>query len=234
MNIYVTSLNKDCGKTVISAGITAVMQSLGYNSSFYKPIQTSAIDKGQYLVSSDLTFVKMLDPYITTHSTYMTSSSTLTDSDIEFDIEEIKRDYSILSKKAETIVIEAPCNLMTPINKEASTYHIPLSLKTPIVFILTPEPDTIGQYISEIYTARSLGLDIRGAVINKYSVSSDSKEIKSFPNMIEKYTDVKILGLIRNFKGKSVQANVLISEILNGIDLQELFNMQIPKLNIYD
>ena len=71
MNIYITGINKNSGKTVVAAGISAVMQSLGYKACVYKPIQTGALDKGKYLLSPDLTFVKMLDPYITTHSTYM-------------------------------------------------------------------------------------------------------------------------------------------------------------------
>ena len=71
MNIYISSIENGSGKTVISSGIAAVMQSLGYKAGVYKPIQTGAIDKGKYLVSPDLAFVKILDPYITTHSTYM-------------------------------------------------------------------------------------------------------------------------------------------------------------------
>ena len=49
--------------------------------------------------------------------------------------------------------------------------------------------------------------------------------------IIEDYCDVKVLGLIRDFKGKSLPTNILIDEILNGIDIQELFKMKIPKLS---
>ena len=70
-NVFVTGINSGCGKTVISAGIATVMQSLGYKTGIYKPIQTCAIQRENYLISPDLAFVKMLDPYITTHSTYM-------------------------------------------------------------------------------------------------------------------------------------------------------------------
>ncbi len=238
MNIYVTSINQNSGKTFISAGIAALMQSLGYNSGVYKPIQTGAIDKGKYLISPDLTFVKMLDPYIKTHSTYMMKNKALPIvcseiENIKIDIQEIKRDYSIFSKKAETIVVEAPCSLMTPVKKDTFAYNIPLTLNLPIVFIINPSSDSVGQYFSEIYNAKALGLDILGVIINKFPVYSESIEIKTFPSLIEKYCDVKVLGLIRNFKGKSIQANILINEILNGIDIEDIFRMKIPKLNIY-
>lgn len=237
MNVYVTSINQGGGKTVISAGIAAVMQSLGYNSAVYKPIQTGAIDKGKYLISPDLTFVKILDPYITTHSTYMMTNKALpvVSSEIEninIDIKEIKHDYELLQKKSETVLVEAPCGLTAPIGNKLFAYHIPLTLNLPVVFVVNPSSDSLSHYLSEIYTAKALGLDINGVIINKFPVYSESPEIKTFPALIEEYSDVKILGLIRNFKGKSVQANILINEILNGIDIQDVFKIKIPKLNI--
>ncbi len=235
-NIFVTSLNQEDGKTVISAGIAAVMQSLGYKSGVYKPIQTNAIDKGKYLISPDLTFVKMLDPYITTHSTYMFTGdvipligSKLQKVNIDFD--DIKKDYSVLSKKTDTLMIESTGGLMTPVTDELYNYHLPLKLNIPVLFVVNPSNNSVNQYFNEINTAKTLGINILGVIINKFQVYSESPEIKYFPELIENYCDVKVLGLIRNFRGKSVKANTLINEILNGIDLEEVFKMKIPKLN---
>lgn len=238
MNIYITSLNKNSGKTVVSAGISAVMQSLGYKACVYKPIQTGAIDKGKYLISPDLTFVKMLDPYITTHSTYMMVNKAVPEvsADIEniaININNIKKDYKSLLKNAETLVTEAPCSLMSPIGNNLFAYNIPMTLNIPTIMVVAPNSDTIGQYIAEINAAKAIGIDISGVIINKYPVYSESAEIKAFPSLIEKYSDLKVLGLIRNFKGKSVSASTLITEILNGIDIQDVFKMKIPKLNMY-
>ncbi|MBQ4123289.1 AAA family ATPase [bacterium] len=238
MNIYITGINKNSGKTVVAAGISAVMQSLGYKACVYKPIQTGALDKGKYLLSPDLTFVKMLDPYITTHSTYMMTNKATPEvsaeaEKIKISISNIKRDYSELSKSNETIVVEAPSSLMTPIADNLFAYDIPLGLKIPIVVVVTPSNDNIGQYLAEINAAKSFGLDISGVIINKYPAYSESLEVKSFPSLIEKYSDVKVLGLIRNFKGNSVSISSLITEIINGIDVQDVFKMKIPKLNMF-
>lgn len=237
-NIYITGTDEKCGKTVISAGITAVMQSLGYKAGVYKPVQTGAIDKGKFLISPDLTFVKMLDPYITTHSTFMMKTKALPVSAAEIEkininINDIIKDYSILNKKTDALLIESSGALMTPLTDSLFDYQIPLSLNLPIIIIVNPSNNSVSRYLSDINTAKTLGLDILGVIINKFSVYSDSIEIKAFPSLIEKYSDVKVLGLIRNFKGKSVKTNVLINEILNGIELETLFNMKIPKLNIY-
>ena len=238
MNIYVTGIYKGCGKTFISAGIAAVMQSLGYKASVYKPIQTGAIDKGKYLISPDLTFVKMLDSYITTHSTYMFSSSTLPVISAKFEnikisISEIKKDYTDLKKKTDVVIVEASSSLLSPLDDNLFSYNIPLELNLPVVFVINPSNDSVANYLSELYTAKALGLDILGVIINKFPVYSDSQEIKLFPEIIEKYSEAGVLGLIRKFRGNAVNSNILINEILNGIDIEDLFRIKIPKLNMY-
>lgn len=233
-NIFITGINSGCGKTVISAGIAAVMQSLGYKAGVYKPIQLGAIDKEKYLVSPDLAFVKMLDPYITTHSTYMFNEKSLPISvGKNIEVQDITRDYEILSEKTDTLIVEGIGGLMTPLSKGIYTYHLPLSLKLPVIFVVNPSNDSINNYFNEINTAKTAGLNIIGVIINKFSADSENIEIKEFPNLIENYCDVKVLGIVRNFKGNSVQTNTLINEILNGIDLEEVFRMKIPKLNGY-
>lgn len=233
-NIFITGINSGCGKTVISAGIAAVMQSLGYKAGVYKPIQLGAIDKEKYLVSPDLAFVKMLDPYITTHSTYMFNEKSLPISvGKNIEVQDITRDYEILSEKTDTLIVEGIGGLMTPLSKGIYTYHLPLSLKLPVIFVVNPSNDSINNYFNEINTAKTAGLNVLGVIINKFSADSENVEIKEFPNLIENYCDVKVLGIVRNFKGNSVQTNTLINEILNGIDLEEVFRMKIPKLNGY-
>ena len=235
MNIIISSIENGSGKTMIAAGLAAVMQSLGYKTGIYKPIQTGAIDKGKYLLSPDLNFVKMVDEYIKTHSTYMlkTNAIPLVGSIAEYkniNIENIQNDYLKLSQKTDILLVESTDGLMTPIQNKIFSYNIALKLNLPILFVITPTT-SISAYLNELNTAKLLKLDILGVVINKFPVYSDNIAIKSFPEIIEKYSDVKILGLIRKFKGKSISTNTLINEILNGIDLEDLFEMKISKLS---
>ena len=122
---------------------------------------------------------------------------------------------------------------MTPLNKKIYTYHLPLHLNLPTIFVVNPSNDCVNNYFNEINTAKTAGLNIIGVIINNYPLDSESTEIKSFPTLIENYCDIKVLGLIKSFKGNSVQPSTLISEIMNGIDLEDVFRMKIPKLNGY-
>lgn len=236
MNIYISSVENGSGKTIITAGIAAVLQSLGYKTGVYKPVQTGAIDKGSYLVSPDLAFIKMVDPHIKTHSTYMMKTAAIPaiaskeeNTNIIFD--NIQNDYEQLDSTTDILFVEANGGLMTPIKNRLFSFNIPQKLNLPILFVITPNENTVNYYLNELNTAKALNLDIAGVIINKFSVYSNDAQTKFFPEIIEKYTDVKILGLIRNFEGKSISTTTLINEILNGIDLEELLKMKIPKLN---
>ena len=236
MNVFFTGTEKGCGKTMIAGGIASVMHSLGYKTGVYKPVQTGAIDKGEYLISPDFSFIKMLNSYIQTHATYMLKTKALPIigaelEHVDINIEEIQSEYTILKQKNDTLIVEGTGGLMTPIKDNIFTAHIPLAIKTPIVFIITPSADNLNNFINTLNTAKSAGLEISGVIINKYQPHSENPDIKAFPTLIETYTDTNILGIIRNFKGKSVAENILFNEILNGIDIQELFKLKIPKLS---
>ena len=237
MNIFISGINQSCGKTLIASGLAAVLQSLGYKTCVYKPIQTGAADKGNYLVSPDLSFVQKLDPNIITHATYMlTSISTPAAAfeleRVEFNIEDIENDYNILLKNAQIIITEGTGGLLTPISKEYFNIHIPLRLNLPVVFIVDPSNDSLNTYLNELNTANKAGIDVIGVIINKYPVYSTNSEITTFPSILERYSDVKILGVIRKFKDSIFKTDELFTEILTGINIQEVLRMEIPKLNL--
>ena len=53
LNLYVTSANRKEGKTFLTAGLAATMQSLGYSTCVYKPIQTAGIEINGFMQSPD-------------------------------------------------------------------------------------------------------------------------------------------------------------------------------------
>ena len=49
--------------------------------------------------------------------------------------------------------------------------------------------------------------------------------------LVEEYTDVKILGVLPSFD-RNLNPNDLITEILNGVDIEAVFDVQIAKLQL--
>lgn len=68
-------------------------------------------------------------------------------------------------------------------------------------------------------------------IINEYPDNTDDMNIKLLPRLIEEYTDIKILGVLPFFD-RNVNPNDLITEVLNGADIEGIFEVQIAKLQM--
>ena len=71
MNIFISGIASNVGKTFMSAALASIMQSLSYKTAVYKPIQLGAYEQNSFMVAPDIAFIKKIDPYITAESTYL-------------------------------------------------------------------------------------------------------------------------------------------------------------------
>lgn len=235
-NLYITSTAKKIGKTFVTSGIAATMQSLGYSTSVYKPIQTSGIELNGFMQSPDLTFVKSIDPYINTHFSYLFKEETepllAAELNNEFiDIEMILSDYKKIASTSECTLLDGDCGILSPIAPNLSTIDLIKKLMVPLLIVTNPSEDSINDTLMTISTAQEKGIDVRGVVIN--GIEDDYKPylLKSIPRIIEEYTNVKVLGLLPKLKQKYLPED-LITSILNGIDIESVFNIRIEKLDL--
>ena len=111
LNIFITGSDINVGKTFITAGLAATMQSLGYSTCVYKPIQTGAIEKNGFAQSPDLAFVKNIDPYIKTYSSYLLKKTSMPlvaaeAENIIIDKNSIKKDYDVIIKEHDCTIVE--------------------------------------------------------------------------------------------------------------------------------
>lgn len=236
LNLYITSSNRRDGKTFLTAGIAATMQSLGYSTCVYKPIQTSGIELNGFMQSPDLTYVKTIDPYIDTHFSYLykANAEPLIASELEnepIDIELINSEYQRISSIADCTVLDGDCGIMSPIAPSVQTADLIKRLQVPVLFVVTPREDSINDTLLSIYTAQEKGLDIRGVVINNIKEDCPKTLLTAIPRVIEEYTNVKILGLIPHLEGKFSPED-LITSVLNGVDIESIFKVQIEKLDL--
>ena len=235
LNIYITSGNKKDGKTFVTAGLAATMQSLGYKTSVYKPIQTSGIEINGFMQSPDLTFIKSIDPYINTHFSYLFKSNLepLIASEKEneiINIELIKNEYNKILSNSDCTILDGDGGLLSPIATSLQTTDMLKYLQIPILFIINPKEDSINDALLSIYTAQEKRLDIRGVIINNIKDNCPKELLTATTRIIEEYSNVKILGLIPHL-GTKIIPEELITGILNGIDIESVFKVKIEKLD---
>lgn len=237
LNIYLASGNKKDGKTFLSAGLASTMQSLGYSTSVYKPIQTAGIELNGFMQSPDLTFIKTIDPYINTSFSYLFKSNEepLVASEIEnkyIDIESIVQEYSRVCSTSECVILDGDSGLRSPIANSFENIDLIKRLQVPVLFTIIPRENAINDTLLSIYLAKDKGVDVRGVVINNIKDDCSKQTLTSITRIIEEYSDVKILGLLPNL-GDRIVPEDLITGILNGIDIESVFNVKIEKLGFY-
>lgn len=234
LNLYITSTIKKEGKTFLASGIAATMQSLGYKTAVYKPIQTSGIDIKGFTQSPDLTFIKSIDPYINTEFSYVFKSDVvpLIAAEIEnqyIDLDLIQKDYQRVSGVSECTILDGDNGILTPIAPEQQTLDIVKRLQLPLLFVVTPRKDAINDTLLSVQAAYEKGVDVRGIVINSIKEDCPKTLLTSITRVVEEYSNAKILGLLP-YIGEEFAPEDLITSVLNGVDIESIFGVRIEKL----
>lgn len=239
MNIFITGTNKGVGKTLISAGLATIMQSLGYESAVYKPIQTGAIEKKTFLQAPDLAFVKQIDPFLATYCTYLLKSTAIPAIGAEYertpiDLSKISKDYKKISKTVDTLIIESCGGLLTPISPTNFNIDIAKTLNLPVLIITYPDNCSLNNTLLNINHLKKQGVEVCGVIVNMYPENTLDISTRTVPRLIEEYSDAKVLGIIKDFgKYTKLNAGLLIDVILNNVDIEEIFKIKIPKLSSF-
>ena len=235
-SIYISSGHKKDGKTFLTAGLAATMQSLGYKTSVYKPIQTAGIEINGFTQSPDLTYIKTIDPYINTYFSYIFKSKSIpliaAENENEFiDIDFIHNEFDKIIENSDCTILDGDNGLLAPIAQSLQTIDLIRKLQIPVLFVITPNEDSINDTLLSIYTAQERGIEVRGVIINNIQEDCSAEILTSITRVVEEYSNVKILGLLPNM-GNKVKPEELITGILNGIDIESVFKLKIEKLEL--
>lgn len=236
LNLYITSSQKRQGKTFLTAGIAATMQSLGYSTSVYKPIQTSGKEQNGFVQSPDLTFIKTIDPYINTHFSYLYRSDLepviAAEADSEtIDIDYINNEYKRIISVSDCTIIDGDSGILSPVAPNILVADMLRKLSVPLLIVTEPDLNAVNNTFMTIACALEKGIEVRGVVINNIKKDCPKNLLNSLTRIIEEYTNVKILGLIPHLSG-GLTPEDLITAILNGVDIESIFNVKIEKLDM--
>ena len=234
LNIYITSAIHNEGKTFLSSGLAVTMQSLGYSSAVYKPVQTGGIDINGFMQAPDLTYVKSLDPYIKTSFSYLFKSNNepliaAEDGNEFIDIDLISNDYKKIISSSECTILDGEGTILSPLAPSVQNIDLIKKLQIPVLYSITPNKNTVNYVLPSLYTALDRGIDVRGVVLNNIMPDCPKELLTSITRVIEEYSGVNILGLLPAVSNTNAPEE-LITSVLNGIDIESIFGVKIEKL----
>lgn len=239
LSIFVSGLNKHEGKTIVTAGIAGTMQSLSYSTSVYKPIETSAVEADGGLSSTDIMAVSNFDSNIKTTNSYLFKSpstpiaAAYEANNTKIDIQKIYNDYQSNIQMTECHIVEGANSIASPIDETRTEADIVKVLGLPLLLVLNPKKSTIENSITGINYINSQNLNLLGVVVNNYDENSFLLEEKYFPQFVEEYTNAKVLGTLPHYSDiQKLTPETLIADVLNNINIEEIFGLKIAKLNM--
>ena len=237
LELFVTGADKNSDKIFVTAGLTATMQSLGYSTAVYKPVETGVIEKNGFIQSPDLAYVKFVDTYIKTYFTYLLKDRSnpllaAAKESIIIEKNDILSDYQKLEDMYELLVVDGISGLASPLGKNFLEEDLIKILDLPLLLIVSASSTDINNILLTVNHAKEKGITLRGIILTNFPEHTESSDIKLLPRLIEEYTDVKILGILPHFNKNDLNPNDLISEILSGVDLEAALNIRIAKLQL--
>lgn len=238
LGLFLTGVGTNSGKTFLTAGLAATMQSLGYSSCVYKPVETGAVENDGYIQAPDLVFVKNIDENIKTYCSYLFRGSDLPcfaaqteNSKIEKDV--IFQDFNSIIDDFDCILVNGVDGLAVPYGRNFYEETLIQMLNLPLLLIVSPHQSSLNDTLLAISYAESRGINLRGVVINDYPEKPKEKDIKHLPELIEMHSNAKVLGIIPHIQdAKNVKPEDMISYILAGIDIEAVFDVKIAKLSL--
>lgn len=237
LSIFISGLEKQSGKTIITAGLAGTMQSLSYSTSVYKPIQTGASSLNGFVQSQDLALVNMFDSNIKTGATYVFQSPLMPlvsayESNSKIDIANIYSDYQSNIQMTECHIVEGSNSISAPVTEKATEADIVKALGLPLLLVVNSKKSTVDEVISTVNYIHSRKIDFLGIIVNEYDESTQNLEEKYFPQLIKEFTGADILGIIPHYDNiQALTPDTLIADILNRVNIEDIFGLKIAKLN---
>lgn len=234
MNIFITGTDTDVGKTVVTAGIAAVLQNSGYSVGVYKPAQSGCLSENGKLILPDPHFVESINSNIVTKTTYNLIHPTAPA--IAAQIEGVKiepknflDDYKELSKECDIVLVEGAGGLLVPVYENFLMRDLIKLLDLPLIIVARPDLGTINHTLLTIEAAKNRNIEVLGVIISNYPEDTEDVAITTAPKLIQELSGEKILGILPKIQAPdqiTKHPETLTDKVIEHINLKEIFKVE--------
>jgi len=198
--IFITGTDTGVGKTFFSAALARLLKNRGVNVGVMKPVTSGCVIENGKLTSEDAELLaygagvevtKNVAPYLLKEPLAPSEAAKIDGIKIKF--AEIEERFQNLLKEHQFLIVEGAGGLMVPLNGGLITADLINHLKLPLLVISRPNLGTINHTSLTCFTAKQLGIDVRGVIINGFPEKPDLAE-KSAPHLIASLSGVPLLA----------------------------------------
>jgi dethiobiotin synthetase len=232
--IFITGTDTGVGKTIASAVIATLLRRKGHSVGIMKPITSGCIERDGVLVSEDAELLAHAagipvtpdcTPYLLRAPLAPSLAASLDGVRIDFSV--IADAYRRLAESYEYLIVEGAGGLMVPIAGGLLMSDLALHLGLPIAVVARPNLGTVNHTLLTTFCARSMGLDVKGVIVNRYPNLPGQAE-ESAPHLISSLSGCLLLGVFPEAAGDDRTvveqvADALEKDPATAIMLREMF-----------
>ena len=227
--VFIIGTDTDVGKTIVTAGLVHVLRKRGINACSFKAVLSGGIRENGRLIPGDTKLVKevcnideeygLMNPYCLETPVSPHLAARL--EGVKISRERILNTYKRLSEKYQFIVAEGAGGIIVPIiDRSYFIYDLIKDLKMPVIIVARADVGTINHTALTVRFAQSIGLDIKGIIINR---CTEEVYVNDNIETIKEITNKDIIAAIddlKNFEAEDFKG--LKAEFEKKVDLERI------------
>ncbi len=216
--LFITGTDTGVGKTIITGCLTSLFLRSGFKVAVYKPVQCGNLldnkkteKKNKKIVSPDLALVQKLsgisEDFLFNDYSFKYASSPHLAAELEGESINpgiIKRNYNILLKKYDYVLIEGAGGLLVPLTRNYTIADLIKELNMPVIVVARSGLGTINHSNLTLTTLKSVHAKVIGIIFNYYRDTLIEQDNIKIINALNK---VSVLGKVPFSKNFNRLAN---------------------------
>ncbi|MBJ6723861.1 dethiobiotin synthase [Geomesophilobacter sediminis] len=201
MSIFITGTDTGIGKTLVSATLAMLLKRRGVSVGVMKPVTSGCVEREGKLVSEDAELLCAaagvpLDtdcaPYLLREPLAPSLAASIDGVRIDFNV--IKESYQRLAARHDFVIVEGAGGLMVPITGGMLMADLANFLDLPLAVVARPNLGTVNHTLLTTFAARTMGLDVKGVIINRFPDIPDAA-CEHAPHLISSLCGAPVLSV---------------------------------------
>ena len=198
MSLFITGTGTGVGKTVLTAGLAALLQQRGEPFCVYKPIQTGSPDSAH--PEDPDTVSQLVGGAVETACSYCFPDPVApyaADPGRTIQPRKILQDFQAVKAKHKTVLVEGAGGVRVPIAPHFEMRDLIRMLQLPVVVVAAPGLGTMNHTLLTVDALLAERLEVKGVVFSNYQPNQpEDPSVKTLLETLEAFLPVPILGTL--------------------------------------
>lgn len=188
-SIFVAGTDTSVGKTFVAGLLARYLKENGYNVVTQKWVQTGQKKKGNFGK-----YTSSMAPYNFKFASSPHLAARLENKYVRS--AKIKKCFQRLLAHFDFVIVEGTGGLLVPLNENTLSIDVVKELDIPVLLVVGNKLGAINHALLSIEALKARHMKILGMIFNNISNDTDKRILKDNPNIINKFTGIKILGVL--------------------------------------